>query len=313
MDDLTSVFVFVTLTALTILVARRRGASDKTVEAPAARLFQGPVFGSWTEEFAEMFPTSATKRERLLKDLSLSGAHQAHSLDEFLAWRNLIVLGVFLAACVGFALGIADGNEVFFVGAAGTACLVSYAIPRLALSGRAAKRKRELSRAIPDAIDMIAMSLDGGVPLPQAIRQAEKHCRELYPALASELRVIDRQSESGGAEHALNAFADRIDMPEVAAWSAMMRQSQKLGGKLSGSLRDYAMRIRLDRQTQVERAGNSASLKLLLPVILCLAPPIAIVLVGPAVIEFRDFINRNKDATQSVIQQAQSTDGVVEL
>ena len=152
-------------------------------------------------------------------------------------------------------------------------------------------------------MDMIAMSIQGGLSLPVAIGQVSRRMHRIYPALSAELDIVFRQTESGAAEEAYESFSNRIDIPEVITWCAMMRQSQKLGGGLAQSLRDYASRIRIDRESRAERSGNTASLKLLLPVVLCLAPPIAVILVGPAVIDLRDFINREKGTTQAALEQ----------
>jgi tight adherence protein C len=127
----------------------------------------------------------------------------------------------------------------------------------------------------------------------------------IYPELAKELGIVFRQTQSGSPDQAYSSFARRIEIPEVVAWCAMMQQSQKLGGGLAPALGDYASRIRIDRQSKAERVGNTASLKLLFPVVLCLAPPIAILLIGPAVIELRDFINREKGTTLAAFEEVE--------
>ncbi|MCC9602749.1 type II secretion system F family protein [Stieleria sp. JC731] len=302
------IVIFAMLTTSVFMLSRRLTLASNETLADQPMLFSAPALGGFNRALADSIPVSDSQRQRLSQDLSLSGSHHLNALDDFLAKRNIGILVCITLDAAGLAAGIADGVEAIYFSVAGTTLLMSYCVPRLILTSQSSKRRKELERAIPDVIDMVAMSIDGGVPLPKAIDQVELHCREMYPALASELRIVSRQAQSGSAEKAFDSFSKRIEMTEVAAWCAMMRQSQKLGGKLADSLREYAMRIRLDRQNRVERAGNSASLKLLLPVVLCLAPPIAILLVGPAVIEFRDFINRNKDATQTVIDKAQSGD-----
>ncbi|WP_149499799.1 type II secretion system F family protein [Roseiconus lacunae] len=297
-------FAFITGTVFWLL--RRRYAKPSSPLETDVGLFAAPALGRWNPVFANVLPVSQARRQRIEKELGLAGAHQGSAIEDFLAKRNLASLGVFFTAGTGFAAGLADDHELIYVSAVVVVGSLTYCIPRILLSGQANRRKQKLEKSIPDVIDMIAMSIDGGVPLTTAIGDVESRCRGLFPELASELRIVRRQADSGDAPDAFSRFAKRIEMPEVAAWCAMMRQSQNLGGQLGNSLRDYASRLRSDRQNRVERAGNTASLKLLLPVVLCLAPPIAVLLVGPAVIEFRDFINRNKDATESVFEQVQA-------
>lgn len=291
--SLVSVVIFVVARKLLI----KRDQPKETQSKPS------PTFGSATGSLAAVLPTSNSKRTRLSKDLLLSGNHLTSAVDDFLAKRNAGVLLCVLVFCFVFAIGVADGFEAVLLVVASVVSLLAYSLPRLALTGKATRRKNEIEKAIPDSMDMIAMSIQGGLSLPVAIGQVSRRMHRIYPALSAELDIVFRQTESGAAEEAYESFSHRIDIPEVITWCAMMRQSQKLGGGLAQSLRDYASRIRIDRESRAERSGNTASLKLLLPVVLCLAPPIAVILVGPAVIDLRDFINREKGTTQAALEQ----------
>ena len=102
-------------------------------------------------------------------------------------------------------------------------------------------------------------------------------------------------------------FAQRVDSEDLIAWSAMLGQSQKLGVGVVDSMRDYADRIRENRKQQAEQNGQTATVKLLLPVVLCMAPPIFVILIGPAILDFRNFINRERNAAVELIQQANET------
>ena len=43
-----------------------------------------------------------------------------------------------------------------------------------------------------------------------------------------------------------------------------------------------------------EDRGNKATVKLLFPTVLCLTPPIYILLLGPAALEMKDFVQRER-------------------
>lgn len=304
METLTLFLVFASLTTVVFLLARRLMPANvlETTES-SLTLVQPPVFGGATGPLSSVIPLTDHQRDKLRKDLIAAGQHRMTALEDFLAKRNLAFLVSIVATAALFALGVADGYEWIVGIVGGAVCLCVYCLPRVLLSGKATGRRREIEKSIPDAMDMIAMALNSGLPILHAIEKVETQIRKLYPALATELRIVTRQSQSGCVQSAFDGFAKRIDLPEVVAWCAMMRQSQRLGGQLTDSLSQYASRIRADRQNRAERQGNTASLKLLLPVVLCLAPPVGVLLVGPAVIEFRDFINRNKDETQNALKE----------
>ncbi|QDT12347.1 type II secretion system F family protein [Planctomycetes bacterium K23_9] len=298
--------IFFSLTFSIFLLGRRFVLTPSaTVDAASTPIDAGPFLGDFTSPLASVLPTSSAKRIQFAKDLVASGDHRKNAVDDFLAKRNAGVLAAIVISAVIFALGLADGRELVVAIILGVVCLFAYSLPRIMLSGRATRRTRAIEKSIPDVMDMIAMSIRGGLPLATAIGQVANRMQDIYPDLAKELGIVFRQTQSGAPDHAYNGFANRIDIPEVVAWCAMMRQSQKLGGGLAPALGDYASRIRVDRQSKAERVGNTASLKLLFPVVLCLAPPIAILLIGPAVIELRDFINREKGATIAAFEEVE--------
>ena len=70
------------------------------------------------------------------------------------------------------------------------------------------------------------------------------------------------------------------------------------------ALIEFSNRIREDRRRQAEHVGNTATIKLLVPVVTCLAPPVFILLIGPAVLDLREFITRERGVEQSSIRDA---------
>jgi len=61
---------------------------------------------------------------------------------------------------------------------------------------------------------------------------------------------------------------------------------------VAAAFREFADSVRRTRRQRAEEQGNKASVKLLFPVVLCLAPPIYILLLGPATLELKNFMNR---------------------
>lgn len=87
-------------------------------------------------------------------------------------------------------------------------------------------------------------------------------------------------------------FAKRVNVPDVTVLATMVRHAEKLGGSISGAFREFADSIRRTRRQLAEERGNKASVKLMFPTILCLTPPVYILLLGPAVIDIKNFIQR---------------------
>jgi tight adherence protein C len=207
-----------------------------------------------------------------------------------------------------FSAGLADQHEVAIGIASGVACILAYSLPRVLLSARASGCTRQIEKGIPDALDMISMAVSGGIPIESAVARVAQQLSRTHRRLGQELQIVARQAHTGSVEQAFADLGKRLSLPEVAAWCALMAQSRRLGGKIVDALAEYANRIRQDRKNRAERSGNTASIKLLLPVVMCLSPPIAIMLIGPALLDFRDFINRKQTPTEVVEQLRESTE-----
>ena len=85
----------------------------------------------------------------------------------------------------------------------------------------------------------------------------------------------------------------------------MVRHAEKIGGNVATSFREFSDSVRRTRRQRAEERGNSKSVKLMFPIVLCLAPPIYVLLLGPAVIELRNFATSqgNGMLNQSISEQ----------
>ncbi|MFT5527299.1 MAG: tight adherence protein C [Pirellulaceae bacterium] len=282
-----------------ILMGFRR---NNTTEARGSR--RRLIFGPLTEAFAWMIPVSQRAVKKLRQDLLKAGYHHRKSLEEYLAFRNAALLSwlIFIGVTV-VALASPDENITPKILIAGLAVVVLiYGIPRVVLSAQAHSRAERIQFSLPDALDLINMTVTGGLPLRQAISRVGKELKTTHPDVACELAIVDMHAETGSLEQALKQFAARIDLPDVTALAAIVRQAERLGGAVATAFQDFADGIRLTRRQTAEERGNKASVKLLFPIVFCLAPPIYVLLLGPAVIELKRFVQRESQAGGALTQ-----------
>ena len=164
-----------------------------------------------------------------------------------------------------------------------------FAMPRLVLQAQARHRVNNIQAALPDGLDMLNMCMTGGLSLQMAFERVSGEIRSSHRDLATEFDIIRRHSETHTMERALEMFAERIDTPEVKSLAAVTSQSVRLGSNVGTALQEYADSMRTGQRQRAEERGNRRSVAMLFPVALCLAPPVYILLLGPAVLELRDF------------------------
>ncbi len=169
-----------------------------------------------------------------------------------------------------------------------------YTLPRLFLEVLARNRVRRIEESLPDALDMATMCMSGGVPLQSALLRVSDEMQSIHPDLAFELRVVGRQMEAGSLDTAVRQFAARIEAPEVQSLAAILGQTEQQGSGVAAAFELFADNVRLNRRQRSEEAGNKTAIKLLFPLVFCLAPPVYLMLLAPAAVELSDFIQRER-------------------
>lgn len=250
------------------------------------------VLGALTEGFAFAVPISERRQESLRGELQRAGYYHRKAFIEFLAMRNLAMI-LWLVFVGLVAVAIAEPQEDItpkLLMAAAVVMAFIYGVPRVVLGSQAENRCRRIKHALPDALDMITMMVTGGLPLRDAIQRVARELHRIYPDIACELRMVEVQTETGSLELALRQFSKRLDIPDVTALASLVQQTERIGGQVAGAFREFSDSIRRTRRQQAEERGNKASIKLLFPIVFFLAPPVYVLLLGPAVIEMKNFM-----------------------
>lgn len=247
---------------------------------------------AWTESIAAQIPQAQVEVAGLEQDLRRAGYYRPGARKRFLAVRNGLTIGVALAAG---ALAVLAGPShaalarwTFVGGALGAA--LAFVLPRFYVHWRGKRRAGRIQNALPDALDMVAMCVTGGLAVRDALRHVSREIRFSHPDLAWELEIIRHQAEVGTMELALRQFAGRIDAVEVKSLVAMLTQSERLGTNVATALRDYADGVRRSYRQRAEERANKTGVKILFPLVLCLVPSVFILLWGPSLLELRDFL-----------------------
>ncbi len=307
-------FLTFVLIALTILGIWVSGVRMSRTWLPDDESRRPLIFGPLTKPLAYMFWTGSASYDSMRRDQRRSGFYGPFALEEFLAFRNALTAGWILfvfTVIVGAQPEGALAIQLFFAGTAGLALL--YSIPRLWLQNKGNHRVRLIQTQLPDALDMISMCMSGGMPLQPALQCVSGELKHTHPELAREFHIIHQQADSHTLTLAIEQFAQRIDVDETNTLAALVAQTERLGTNIGHALREYADAVRRSFRQRAEEAGNKASIKMLLPVSFCLAPPVYILLLAPALLELRDFVSRENRPGGVLSQAGDSLDSYSEL
>jgi len=163
--------------------------------------------------------------------------------------------------------------------------LLGYYSPNLGLKMMISRRQRELQEALPDAIDLITVCVEAGLGLDAAMNRAGEELGLRSQALADELKLVALERRVGSTRaSALNSFALRTGVDDIATFVTLLIQTEHLGTNVADSLRILSDTMRVRRTIRTEEAAAKIPLKLLFPLIFFMFPSLFLVLLGPVVI-----------------------------
>jgi len=298
--DLLPIVVFIFLAVLVFALGQaffgRRRREVPTGDRVLDRERRRPNF--LVRALAAIIPDLGFGRTQGLdRDLRRAGLYRPYARIEFLATRNLLVLAGIAIAAAAYVIVGNIGPTIVAQLLLITLFLIGwlYVIPRLYLVSVGSARVQRILDGLPDALDMITMCVSAGLPFQEAVRRVKEQIRAPHPELAGELDIIERQATMGATEQALRDFAERIDEPDVYALAEVVAHAEHVGADVGAVMSDYSDNIREGIRHRAEQRGNTMSLRLLFPIMLCLAPAAYIVLVTPSVVELRQFLIRENE------------------
>jgi tight adherence protein C len=260
-------------------------------------------FGRITPAVAQLLPESAARREVQRKNLKGAGYLSRASWINLTAIRFVLAFVSILLVSY-FLIVLPPAAEPWLVALLVIAPLLAWAIPPLVVSFRAAERRIDIERGLPDVLDMMNMGVSQGLTVPQSLRRISREIGSIHPALAEELQLVNQQAEVGSMPQALRNFSSRVDSPEVNSFTSLLIQSEVTGTSISRSLTEYSDGIRSSLKERADTRANLASFQLLFPVALCLMPSVFLFLLGPAIVQFSDFYNNQAQQLQQSRQDA---------
>lgn len=288
-DQITILIFFLFGLAAVLVVntlSLRRQAAPGTPQKP------GPA-STFMRTMASAVPQLPIELVGIERDLRRAGNYRPHAMLEYLAARNGLLLAIMCVALAAAAAASKNPDALFMIAAVSlVALIVCYGLPRMYLYKLASDRVQRIQQGLPDALDVTAMCLTGGVSLRDSLQRVGEELGMSHPDVAREFDIIRVQAEGGSMRQALRQFAQRIDVPDIKSLSAIVGHTERLGTNVALAVKDYADNVRRARRHRAEEQANKMTVKMLFPVVLCLAPPVFILLCGPPILELKEHFSK---------------------
>lgn len=237
-----------------------------------------PIFASFASFTRRITPVGMM--ERIQVEVVRAGLQQRWDAGRVMA-AKLGALGVFgvgaFVAALLVHLAPVQGLTLALVFA-----FVGYYLPEWIVRSKAGDRQNAIRRSLPDALDLLAITVEAGLAFDSAVARVAAH-RE--GPLSEELGRLLHELQIGRTRSAaLRDLGDRTSVPELKSFTMAMIQADTFGVSISKMLHEQAKEARIARRQRAEERAQKVQVKILFPLLSCIFPSMFVVLLGPAAI-----------------------------
>ncbi|ACL66346.1 type II secretion system protein [Anaeromyxobacter dehalogenans 2CP-1] len=253
---------------------------EPIVETPAATR---SALGRALDVLTRFARPMGDEAARLQLRLEQGGFRGPHAVSVHLALKLTLAVGLLLTFLFVNAHR-AERIEPAFVVAV-LAFAAGFYLPDLLLTSRISSRQLTLERGLPDALDLLVTCVEAGLGLDASVQRVSEEIHRAWPQLATELRTTFLEVKAGIPRiEAFRRLATRTGVKDLKSLSATLAQTEIFGTSVALALRVQSDGMRVRRMHRAEEKAAYVSVKMTLPLILCILPSLLAVIMGPAII-----------------------------
>jgi tight adherence protein C len=226
---------------------------------------------------------SSSFQEKAEKRLALAGNPGNLRVADWLGIKAVgAIVGALLFWFLFGVLGVLDLPAVLRILMGAIGLMFGYTIPEFWLGGRVKKRQHVILLQIPDALDLLTISVRAGLgfdaALGKVVEKLEGPLTDEFRRALAEVRVGKTRRE------ALRDIVPRTEVPPLTNFIGAIIQAEQLGVSISKVLQVQSEQLRIERRQRAEEMAAKAPIKMLFPLVGCIFPSLFIIILGPALI-----------------------------
>ena len=222
----------------------------------------------------------ASQPTHIRRRLDLAGNPEGWDVDRVLAFKTVgLVVGLILGGALALIVDWSTGLKLALVVAA---ALLGWFVPDLVLYQSGYERTQRMRRELPDALDLLTISVESGLSFDGALAQVARNAEG--PLAGEFFRVLQEMQIGVGRTAAIRAMGERTDLTDLKQFAAAMVQADAFGIPIANVLRVQAREMRIKRSQRAEEQAQKVPVKILFPLIFCIFPMLMVVILGPSVV-----------------------------
>ncbi len=236
------------------------------------------------QQVGEKVPVSPQDALLTRRELIAAGFRSERAMPVFYGIK-IVLCAVLVILALIFRTDITN-NEILRTVLVVAAGFAGYFAPTFYLGHLVDTRQDELRLSLPDALDLMVVSVEAGLGLDQAVQYVARELKLTHPNLSEELELVNLEIRAGKRRsEALRNLADRTGEREIGKLVAILIQTDKFGTSMAESLRTHSDFMRVRRRQEAEERAGKVGVKLVFPIFFFILPSMLLVAAGPGLLQ----------------------------
>ena len=242
--------------------------------------YSRPFFKRYFSPIVSGMKNKKTFREKYRRKLASAGLTNILTPEDFFAFKLFLIIGFPILFMV-IRMFLEETWPLQFIP---MIAFVGFFYPDFWIKGKVSLRQKDVIRAMPFCVDMLALSVEAGLDFIAAMSKVIEKAKT--NALTEEFEILIREIKIGASRaEALRNLAWRIDLIQVSSFSATLIAADSVGASIGPILKALANEIRQKKSSDIEKAGATAATKILFPMLFLIIPSVLMIVFAPIVLE----------------------------
>ena len=257
------------------IAVRPRTLEELELQRPISERTLRPIIQGVARLIGRFYPQNTVRGVGL--KLKRAGM-ESTSVEFFLGVKGFVaVVGAIIASSLANLL---SGDLTITVAGLIGGAFLGFMAPDFYLSSKAGGRKNGVLEQLPDALDLLTISVEAGLGFDAAIVKVTEKMRG--PLTEEFKRAAGEQRIGKSRQEALRGISERVEVKELQNFISAIIQADQLGVSMSKVLRIQSEQLRQDRRQRAEEKAARAPILIMLPTVGCIFPSLFIVILAPA-------------------------------
>ncbi len=242
--------------------------------------YSRPFFKRYLTPIVEGMKSKKSIQDKYKRKLAGAGMTEVLSPEDFFAFKLFLILGF---PVVFF--GVREFMEADWdLALIPIMSIVGFMYPDIWIKGVIDKRRVDIIKGMPFAVDMLALSVEAGLDYMQAMAKVIEKSRP--GPLTDEFTLVIKENRLGAPKSvALRNMAWRTDVMQINSFCATLIAADSVGANIGPILKSLSVEIRQKKSAQIEKDGQTAATKILFPMMMFIVPAVFIMIMAPIGIE----------------------------